>query len=431
MNKIKEASNDGEGSPFTRNSSEHSNSTTASYKSLPQSVDFGLERKHDSIDNMRLRLIPDQSERKLPSVLTSQQSRNIDSLQWLQNHCSWENETVHGMNGDGETALHLACGSEKPAPVMVVRNLLTELDEHVINSKNKNFGNTALHAACYSLAPVEIVNMLLRETDDVTLLACNNYGQTALHLACMRGGNGELLYSLVSQEYGKSLSLVRNAAGKIPFDLFPLGDAVREQYMKSMLHLLTLLHKDDPTGKSFPTGLLTSIASFSHDDRNRFVNHPYLRTALNTEIVKTSSLFILFLDVALQLSVMIIFSYFVSDGKFAKGAAGILIFPLVMMLSREGVQLCAYQVTSYFDDASNFLDLAQIAMIISVLHSALQRAGDIDENHLVFCIAVSWARLLIVTANLNPNVAVFVDAFKAVSPKTRCTDYCNTWLTRI
>jgi hypothetical protein len=338
----------------------------------------------------------------------------IDTLQWLKECSDWENETIHGTNECGATALHIACGNG--APLEVVEVLLNELDKDTIHAKERNFENTALHDACWFEAPVEIVKMLLNHFDKKIVNAANNYGQTALHLACMKGVQAEFLHLLVTHKYGKMLPSARNAAGRLPFDIISLDAAERERPLSNLFHFHTLMLKNDPTGASYPPGLFTSIVKLPSDDRCRFVNHPYLRTALNTEIVKPSALFILFLDVAVQLAVMIVFSFTVhgEERKIPIPSFIVLAICLLGTLSREIVQIFSSQMKSYFGDTSNFIDIVQIGLILSVFADCVEE-GRISEYHLVACIAVSWTRLLFVTANLNCNVAVFLDAFIAVS----------------
>ena len=186
--------------------------------------------------------------------------------------------------------------------------------------------------------------------------------------------------------------------------------------------------KEDPTGSNYPRGLFTSIVHLSSEDQNHFANHPYLQRALNTDVVKPFSLCMLIVDVIVQLVVTVIFSFSLPDEnsneKLNERQISFESFVLLGIclygtLGREMAQIFVSDVRSYAGDLSNMVDLIQITVLISVF---VECSGDgtINPYHLLICIAVAWTRLLFVTANLNPKVAVFVDAFLVVSHTMLC-----------
>ena len=73
---------------------------------------------------------------------------------------------------------------------------------------------------------------------------------------------------------------------------------------------------------------------------SELTNESYLRTALNTEILKLFSLFILFMDLAMQVWVVILFSFPGIDTENERRSIwAVLPFYLVFVLLGELVQI--------------------------------------------------------------------------------------------
>ena len=99
-------------------------------------------------------------------------------------------------------------------------------------------------------------------------------------------------------------------------------------------------------------------------------------------------------------------------------AWAVLPFYLVFVLIRELVQIQRNSFVRYISIMSNWVDIIQFFLIIAVLIST--RSGKLlEEEILIPCIAVSWIQLIFATSNLNYSVAVFLDAFIAVSESIR------------
>ena len=188
--------------------------------------------------------------------------------------------------------------------------------------------------------------------------------------------------------------------------------------MRNISQLHTLLFEDDPTGSYYPRGLRHSIFQWPDKERAECTNEFYLRIALNTEILKPFSLFILFMDLAMQVWVVILFSFTWMDTENERRFAwSVLPFYLVFVLIRELVQIQRNSFVRYISIMSNWVDIIQFFLIIAVIST---RSGKLlEEQILIPCIAVSWIRLIFATSNLNYSVAVFLDAFIAVSDSIR------------
>ena len=188
--------------------------------------------------------------------------------------------------------------------------------------------------------------------------------------------------------------------------------------MRNISQLHTLLFEDDPTGSYYPRGLRHSIFQWPDKERAECTNEFYLRIALNTEILKPFSLFILFMDLAMQVWVVILFSFTWMDTENERRFAwSVLPFYLVFVLIRELVQIQRNSFVGYISIMSNWVDIIQFFLIIAVIST---RSGKLlEEQILIPCIAVSWIRLIFATSNLNYSVAVFLDAFIAVSDSIR------------
>eukprot|EP00979_Chaetoceros_neogracilis_P006963 scaffold1422_cov175-Chaetoceros_neogracile.AAC.1 len=175
---------------------------------------------------------------------------------------------------------------------------------------------------------------------------------------------------------------------------------------------------NDPTASSYPNGLLQSILNLSSEDREvfEFMNHSYFRKTINAKIIQPFSLFILFLDVAVQASVMAVFSFTINVAvkELPTTSMAGLIPCLLWLLFREIVQYLSATAKFYFGDAANFVDLIQIVLVIVVLLISFIRKASIDEGLMVACIGVAWTRLIFVISNLHYSLALFVAALLQV-----------------
>ena len=342
----------------------------------------------------------------------------IDPFEWLKSNGFWRETALLASNKLKDSSLlHMAC--EKRAPKQVFQTLFEQLDKDAIHATEKHFGNTVLHTACWEKSPLWLVKMIVENMNKEGIRAANAYGQTALHLACMSGTSPEVLHLLATHKFGRKLCNMQNGSSKCPFDIFPDGVEEREQHIQNISQLHTLLFEDDPTGSYYPRGLRHSIFQWPDKERAECMNESYLRIALNTEILKPFSLFILFMDLAMQLWVVILFSFpginTENERRFA--AWSVLPFYLVFVLIRELVQIQRNSFVRYISIMSNWVDIIQFFLIIAVIST---RSGKLlEEQILIPCIAVSWIRLIFATSNLNYSVAVFLDAFIAVSDSIR------------
>ena len=181
--------------------------------------------------------------------------------------------------------------------------------------------------------------------------------------------------------------------------------------MRNISQLHTLLFEDDPTGSYYPRGLRHSIFQWPDKERAECTNEFYLRIALNTEILKPFSLFILFMDLAMQVWVVILFSFTWMDTENERRFAwSVLPFYLVFVLIRELVQIQRNSFVGYISIMSNW-----VLDIIQLFFTSIHSGTLLEEEILIPCIAVSWIRLIFATSNLNYSVAVFWDAFIVVS----------------
>eukprot|EP00979_Chaetoceros_neogracilis_P003213 scaffold553_cov184-Chaetoceros_neogracile.AAC.13 len=327
-----------------------------------------------------------------------------------------DEKAINAINKDGETALHTACW-QKAASWKVIKVLLGKLDEEAINASNKK-GWNALHYACKRGASLEIINGLLGKLNEKAINATNKNGHTALHIACICGASLEVINAIVTHKHGKEQVSIKNVNGKLPFDIFPDGKERRDEHLKNVLKLHDLMAVNDPTTSSYPNGLLQSILNLPSEDRDEFefMNHSYFRKGINTKIIQPFSLFILFLDVAVQGLVMAVFSFTINGAvqELPTTSMAGLIPCLLWLLFREIVQYLSATTKFYFGDAANFVDIIQIGLVIVVLLISFIGKAGIGEGLLVACIGVAWTRLIFVISNLHYSLALFVAALLQV-----------------
>eukprot|EP00979_Chaetoceros_neogracilis_P006237 scaffold1256_cov149-Chaetoceros_neogracile.AAC.1 len=327
-----------------------------------------------------------------------------------------DDRAINSIDNDGYAALHHAC--IYGAPWEVINGLLGKLDEKAINAIGKG-GETALHLACANKALLEVINGLLGKLNEKTINAIDIRDGTALHVACLSGASWEVIYAIMTHNKGKKLLSVKNVNGKLPFHMIPNGKEKRNEHLKNLLKLHDLMEANDPFfANSYPNGLLQSILNLPSEDRDKseVMNHSYFRRTINAKIIQPFSLSILFLDVAVQASVMAIFSFTVNGAvkELPTTSMAGLIPCLLWLLFREIVQYLSATAKFYFGDAANFVDIIQIVLVIVVLLISFIGKGSIDEGLLVACIGVAWTRLIFVISNLHYSLALFVAALLQV-----------------
>jgi ankyrin repeat protein len=334
---------------------------------------------------------------------------------------------------NGSTALHTALW--KKASLEVINGLLDNLDKEAINAiqlgiplmiGHKMIGSTALHYACMFGASLEVVNGLLGKLNEKAINTINKNGDTALHNVCDNEASWEVINAIITHKKGKILPSIKNANGKLPFDIILDDKEKRNEHLKKLLELHNLMEANDPTASSYPNGLLQSILNLPSEDRDefeKFMNHSYVRKTINAKVIQPFSLSILILDVAVQGLVMAVFSFTINGAVKELPATSMtgLIPCLLWLLFRELVQYFSATAKSYFGDAANFVDLIQIGLVIPVLFRStglvrfIVEKGTINEGLLVACIGVAWTRLIFVISNLHYSLALFVAALLQVS----------------
>jgi ankyrin repeat protein len=328
-----------------------------------------------------------------------------------------DEKVINAIDNGGETALHAAC--EKKASWEVINGLLGKLDKKAINTIDED-GCSALHSACEHGASWEVIKGLLGKLDEKVINAINNDGETALHIACNNEAL-EVISAIVTHTRGNKLLSIKNGNGKLPFDIFPAhGKEKRNEHFKKFLILHDLMEDSDPTASLYPNQLLQIILNLPSEDCDEFeefMNHSYFRKTINAKIIQPFSLFILFLDVAVQGLVMAVFSFTINGAvkELPTTSMAGLIPCLLWLLFREIVQYLSATTKFYFGDAANFVDIIQIVLVIAVLLISFIGKGGIGEGLLVACIGVAWTRLIFVTSNLHYSLALFVAALLQVS----------------
>ena len=150
---------------------------------------------------------------------------------------------------------------------------------------------------------------------------------------------------------------------------------------------------------------MKQIEEAPSDLRIKILQGPFIEAFLNRKGIEVPCLPVLFLDVFLQILTVNVFSSRVVSFS-------ILGISFAWLGLREILQIfsSSSNLLAYFNDPSNFLDLAQLSLTLAVF---LTR-GD-EEVLILVCILVSWFRLMFIFGNLIFSVAVFLSALISVS----------------
>jgi hypothetical protein len=148
---------------------------------------------------------------------------------------------------------------------------------------------------------------------------------------------------------------------------------------------------------------------------------PFIKAVLNQKAIEVPCLSILFIELFLQMLTVFAFSFsfiredvkVVTSQELSFCILGVSLFWFGL---REILQLSSsFNIRCYFNDPSNFLDLAQLVLIFVVLLTHAGAQGKHQESLFLVCILVSWFRLIFMFGNLVFNVAVFASALVSVS----------------
>ena len=310
----------------------------------------------------------------------------------------------------GWIALHRACRYGASAEVV---KLLIEAGGSDTVFQQNNSGYPALHLVCMYGASAEVIKLLLDVGGRDILFTMSKKGNIALHQACINNGSLEGIKTLVDTG-GKEILSAENHTGHLPIHF--LFEGKKDINLETILYLQEEYQKVYPHASSVPKAFsktLHVIQALPEADQSNIFEGSFIKGILNEKIIKTSSLLVLFLDLIVQVTVVVTFSSRIEVGlELQTWKGGVLTGCLSWFMLRELTQLPATSFYAYSNDRSNYMDILQCGLIISILATY---ASGVNLALLLLCIAVSWLQLVLVCGNLVYTVAVFVSALLAVS----------------
>ncbi len=335
-------------------------------------------------------------------------------------------------NGSGWTVLHHACRSDCSDNVDVVECLLKNGGDELMMARDER-GDTALHHACRhdASAKVDTIRHLLRHGGKDLVVMKNESGKTALYYAISsnNGVSKDVIKGLFdaggyAEAYGHepcyALAFALGNEKDVddfqnPLDFFLNEKPIREG---ALLRFLDFWYDLDPLADSVTSDSFTSMLIYIHDlkpvDRDKFLQNPFVRAALNQKIVEVPSLLVLFLDLNLQLLTIFVFSVLLTSGEKIPDAATIILSASSIWFAIREISQ-AISVASFYDyigEASNWIDVLQLGLSLYFIISKLY---NVDQVMLIVSIGTSWLRLIFVSGNLVYSVAIFVSALVPVS----------------
>jgi hypothetical protein len=285
-----------------------------------------------------------------------------------------------------------------------------------------------LHWACKNGASLEIIECLCEKGGEDLIMANNNNSWTALHFACSPTEPSlksiDTLFTALKDK--DVLTLITTPATRDKEMLLPI-DILLNKRVKiphdAILHLQSHWYYRDQRASSAPASFssktLASIHGLKGEDADKILQGPFLKAALNQEVIKPFALAVLFLDLILQVAVIIAFSFLIepppNSSLMPASATVILSLSFIWFGLRELTQLpsTTFSFYMYIADPSNWFDFLQLGCMLTMLIS--QNNNGVSPIFFMFCIGVTWLNLVFVFGNLFYRVAVIVSALVSVS----------------
>ncbi len=290
-----------------------------------------------------------------------------------------------------------------------------------------NNGKTALHVACDNGASLEIIECLCEKGGKDLIMAKDNNGWTALHWACSSTEPSlksiDTLFAAL-KDNKDVLTLITTPATRDKETLLPIDILLNERVKiphDAILHLQSHWYDRDQRASSAPASFssktMASIHGLKGEDADKILQGPFLKAALNQQVIKPFALAVLFLDLILQAAVIIAFSFLIepppNSSLMPASATVILSLSFIWFGVRELTQLPSTTFYMYIADPSNWFDVLQLGCMLTMLIS--QNNNGVSPIFFMFCIGVTWLNLVFVFGNLFYRVAVIVSALVSVS----------------
>lgn len=323
-------------------------------------------------------------------------------------------EIVSHRRSNNQSVLHTAC-STKDAKLDTVAALIEVGGRHLLFAEDDH-RNKVIHYCCENCVDFEIIKTILDAAGaarDELILSRNDNGNTPLH--SINASTPLDVIDLLVQNNNHLLLFLKDNDGDCPLDCLVNENSNFPE--EQILYLQELMYEHDKTGSTIQTKTLANIRDLPYQQRAVVLRGKYVRTALNHLAIEPTALFVIFLDIIIQVLTLWIYSYEAADDlNLYSSLRTLLVVSLCWVSFREATQFFSSSFWAYMSDPSNIVDLAQIVLVGWTVASFF---NDFEAKTnlylLISCIGISWVRLVFVCSNVIYNIKVFVSALVSVS----------------
>ncbi len=296
--------------------------------------------------------------------------------------------------------------------------------------ETNNGGSNAVHYAAFNHASLDIMQHIVKVTGSGAIHVRNSgWGSTPLHDACFRQAPVEVIEFLVKEQEGTKAVMCRNHRNQTPLDvLLEADDPCNDRIMA----LTQSWYERDPRCTEILSGEAVSKVLRWADSGHvpNVTSNNFIKALLNERFILPRYFAVIMVDFICQLAIALVLSplvlddfYTSRDEKNVTFAVCVLIFCTLWFMGRETAQLYSSELEQYVKAYDNYIDAAQIVLMILTAWILLtvKTAGDNDDiggiskGILITTVGIAWLELLFVCGQLNYSIAVFTSAFVKVS----------------
>lgn len=288
-------------------------------------------------------------------------------------------------------------------------------------------GMLPMHYACaYGVNPAVLA--VLKDAYPDSLIAKENKGRTPMHLAMVNAHRDASpgVISFLLENAGSELVNLRDHDGYLPLHLLALGlkgfRADEPEQRNNVADCLKMYLAAEPKASA---DFLTALQDLPDWLQDVAVVSPHVRNILNKKIVQRFPTAVLMMDGYFLLLIIIFFEIATKehiDARFTNGQPDALA-PLVILfiggtyfLLRELVQIISLwslgSVSSWFYDATNWLDMAVIVLVyyysILMTNTSWGVSKESFRSGVAFTKGVLWCAVIYFLKSTLVDFAVFV-----------------------
>ncbi|GFH44501.1 hypothetical protein CTEN210_00975 [Chaetoceros tenuissimus] len=319
---------------------------------------------------------------------------------------------------ENKSILHVACSTAE-AKFDTISLLMKVGGKRLLKVKD-DMGNSIIHYCVKNNVDVQIIRTFIDVLGD-DWYVINRKGNNALHYT-----SSSTPLEVIDLLASKKASFEIGKDGDYPLDCMIKK---RTNYpSQQIIHLQEYMYEHDPNGYELPHdrsnnskkdakqkhATLKCIRDLPKKQRIDTLKGNYVWTVLNNQMSQPIVRAVILLDILVQIVVVWEYSFNIDKNMNFSATTWILfLLSFLWITLREAIQFYSSNFWAYVSDVSNVIDLTQIYLMICTF---LRDIVDINLLHLqVFCVGISWLRLIFVCSNVIYKVKVFLSALESIT----------------